>query len=333
MKDIILDIRDKASRGVFKNEEQVRVCIVYRVLQALEWDIWNPSEVYPEYLVVPTEDASRIDVALFLRLAIPTVFIEVKAVGKLEQGLEASERQLRDYNRNNAATFTVLTDGIRWRFYYSKASGEFRQRLFKVIDLARDEVDDVEVHFTNFLAKSRLTNALAERQAQEYIESSIKERTMYNSMSNAKRFVLEPPYPPLPEALRTAALEVGVELTLEEARQFVSSHRTLDETSSVTERVSDIPSTRSQSGNARSSTLPPNGTKCRFTYASRDYRGTVINGHIRIEGMPDIYRSFSAASVAVSNTSRNGWKDWDILLPGSNGWQLADTWRSTSNGT
>src|SRR3990170_2421343 len=173
MKEIILDIRDKASRGVFKNEEQVRVCIVYRVLQALGWEIWNPSEVYPEYLVVPTEDASRIDVALFLRLAIPTVFIEVKAIGKLEQGLEASERQLRDYNRNNAATFTILTDGIRWRLYYSKASGEFRQRLFKVIDLVRDELEDVELLFTSFLAKSRLIGPSAEQQAQEYIESSL----------------------------------------------------------------------------------------------------------------------------------------------------------------
>ena len=77
-----------------------------------------------------------------------------------------------------------------------------------------------------------------------------------------------------------------------------------------------------------SSRLPPSGTECRFRYFSKEYRGLISDGSIQLEGMPDAYRSFSAASSAVTKTARNGWVDWDILLPGSDDWILADTWRN-----
>ena len=76
--------------------------------------------------------------------------------------------------------------------------------------------------------------------------------------------------------------------------------------------------------------LPPEGTTCRFTYASKEYRGTVADGRIEIDGMPGTYGSFSAASRAVSNTSRNGWLDWELLLPGSADWRSASTWRASA---
>jgi len=92
------------------------------------------------------------------------------------------------------------------------------------------------------------------------------------------------------------------------------------------ERPNDTPPTRPHPGNAR---LPPEGTKCRFTYFSKEYSGTIAEGRIQIEGMSDAYGSFSAASSAVTNTARNGWMDWQILLPGSDDWLSADTWRNS----
>ena len=74
--------------------------------------------------------------------------------------------------------------------------------------------------------------------------------------------------------------------------------------------------------------LPPDGAKCRFKYLSREYTGAIANDQIQIDGMADLYSSFSAASRAVTRTSRNGWLDWEILLPESSDWLLADTWRN-----
>ncbi len=83
MKDMLLDIRQKLNEGVYKNEEHVRLSLVGRVIQRLGWDLWNPREVNSEFAVLPQEDQSRVDLALFLTPHSPVVFIEVKPVGKL----------------------------------------------------------------------------------------------------------------------------------------------------------------------------------------------------------------------------------------------------------
>jgi len=111
MKDILLDVRSKLQNGDYKNEEHIRLCLVARILQHLGWDIWNPKETYAEFSVAPNEDSTRVDFALFLRPLEPSVFIEIKAVGQIQGRLPDIERQLRDYNRNNTATFTIITDG------------------------------------------------------------------------------------------------------------------------------------------------------------------------------------------------------------------------------
>jgi hypothetical protein len=98
--------------------------------------------------------------------------------------------------------------------------------------------------------------------------------------------------------------------------------------SPVHEESNGISGKQSRSG----SRLPPEGTRCRFTYGSREYRGTVADGRIEIDEIAGkTFGSFSAASGEVTNTSRNGWLDWEILLPGNDDWLLADTWRATGS--
>ena len=76
--------------------------------------------------------------------------------------------------------------------------------------------------------------------------------------------------------------------------------------------------------------LPPEGSRCRFTYANSEYIGTIADGRIEIDDVPGSFGSFSAASAKVTKTSRNGWFDWSICLPDSDYWVLADTWRTES---
>lgn len=76
--------------------------------------------------------------------------------------------------------------------------------------------------------------------------------------------------------------------------------------------------------------LPPDGTVCRFTYYGKTYLGKMIEGTLSIDGVEGAFTSFSAASVAVTNTSRNGWNDWYLLDQGN--WTLADDWRKMTFG-
>ncbi len=72
--------------------------------------------------------------------------------------------------------------------------------------------------------------------------------------------------------------------------------------------------------------LPPEGTTCRFTYAGNEYTGKISNDMLVIDGFEGRFKSFSAASHAVTQTSRNGWLDWH-LQNDSGSWQLSDEWR------
>ena len=117
MNEILEEIRKYINSGYFKNEENIRFSLVARILQKLGWDIWNPKEVATEFPVLPNEDSTRVDIALFDNTPSPSVFIETKALGKLDTELAKYEVQLRDYNRNNTAPFSIITDGREWRFY------------------------------------------------------------------------------------------------------------------------------------------------------------------------------------------------------------------------
>ena len=101
MRDTIENIREKLRNNIYENEEHIRLSIVIRILDKLGWDIWNPSKVYPEFPVAPGEDQTRVDLALFSSSSTPSVFIEIKAIGKIETNLNQIERQLRDYNRKS----------------------------------------------------------------------------------------------------------------------------------------------------------------------------------------------------------------------------------------
>jgi len=76
MRETIKDIQNKLIARSYRNEEHVRLSLVARILQSLGWDIWNPKETNCEFIVAPTEDTTRVDVALFDVSRNPSVFIQ-----------------------------------------------------------------------------------------------------------------------------------------------------------------------------------------------------------------------------------------------------------------
>jgi len=194
MKNTIEDIRSKIRGNAYGCEEHIRLNLVIRLLEKLGWDIWNPQEVCAELVVAPDEDKTKVDLALFAQTYKPSVFIEIKYLGKLFDKLSTVERQLRNYNRDNTATFSVITDGRYWRLYYSQTGGEFSQKYFKQIDILSDDLDDAELHFVGFLSKEELQNGNAEKEATKYLALNQKQKAMEDSILHAKRMILEPPY-------------------------------------------------------------------------------------------------------------------------------------------
>jgi hypothetical protein len=110
MNELLADIKARLLNGEYKNEEHVRLSLVARVLQILGWNIWNPMEVNAEFVVVPNEDNKKGDVALFLRPFVPSVFVEIKAVGQMQGKLTVIEQQMRKLV--DCAVKTALKNGV-----------------------------------------------------------------------------------------------------------------------------------------------------------------------------------------------------------------------------
>lgn len=325
MIDTIDDIYSKLSEGIYYNEEHIRVCIVLRILNELGWDIWNPSEVNTEFKPVRYEDSTRVDVALFCTSKSPAVFIEVKALGRIEGDLARIEQQLRDYNRNNTAEFSVITDGQKWRLYYSQTGGEFSQKCFKVIDLLNEELEDSARFLQLFLSKEKIANGEARQEANTYLRLTQRQRAMEDSLPKAKRISQEPPFPRLPDAFITLIKQAGFEISEQEACSFITEAPTpLPPPGPKPPPPNGGPRRKRRSGIK----LPPDGTKCRFRYAGQTLNGTIQNQSFHVEAY-GVFGSLSQASVKITDTSRNGWRDWELQLPNSSDWILAQTWRDS----
>ena len=74
---------------------------------------------------------------------------------------------------------------------------------------------------------------------------------------------------------------------------------------------------------------PPEGAKAKFEYRGQSHFGEIRDGRLVLSGSHEgiVCNSFSEASRAVTDTARNGWRDWQLLLPGEEDWILADEWR------
>ena len=223
MENIIKDIREKINNKYYLNEEHIRLNLVIRLLEELGWDIWNPKEVFAEFLVAPDEDKTKVDLALFLNNISPSVFIEIKYLGKIFDKLPHIERQLRNYNRDNTATISLITDGRYWRFYYSRTGGEFKNKFFKQIDILSDDINDSELHFITFLCKTEIQNGNAEREAAKYLSLTQKQKAMEDAIPQARRVILEPPYLSLPECLVNIVKEIGIDISIVEAIAYIKA--------------------------------------------------------------------------------------------------------------
>ncbi len=140
----------------------------------------------------------------------------------MQQPLQDLERQLRDYNRNLTAVFSILTDGKFWRFYLSQSGGDFSGKCFKVLNLQEDELDDIEEHLMTFLSKVEIASGRAETEAKNYLRKNQKQRIMNDCLPEARRIINQPPYPNLPNALVKLVHENGIDISIDEALQFIN---------------------------------------------------------------------------------------------------------------
>jgi hypothetical protein len=240
MQSLLKKICDRLDGGAYVNEAAVRIGIIEPILTALGWDTTDPTTVLPEF----SSEGRRVDYALCAFPARPSVFIEAKAIGKVE----AADRQLFEYAFHVGVPFAVLTDGRTWSFYLPAAQGSYEDRRLYKLDLQERSAEECERIFHRYLAFDRLRNGQAQTDAQSDYANRANERMAFDTLNRAWIELLNEPDPLLIELLveRTEAL-CGIRPTLENGESFILSQQ----------RVSAEQRTISAQPLSRAATPPP----------------------------------------------------------------------------
>lgn len=101
-----------------KGEEVTKQALILPMIDALGYDIWNPSEVCPEYeadfATKKLGQKEKVDYAIFLD-GMPRAYIEAKA---MDVPLDGHEGQLaRYFNATPSVSLAILSNGLEYRFF------------------------------------------------------------------------------------------------------------------------------------------------------------------------------------------------------------------------
>lgn len=105
----ILKLKDQ-----IKTEEATKTAFIMPFIQALEYDVFNPNELIPEFIAdIGTKKGEKVDYAIVLDNK-PKILIECKCCG---ENLDKHNSQLYRYYSCTDARFAIITDGIIYKFY------------------------------------------------------------------------------------------------------------------------------------------------------------------------------------------------------------------------
>lgn len=183
MKEDLLEIRQNLKAGRFANEAAVSVGIVQRLLSSLEWPVFDPGVVAPEYSL----EGRRVDYALCNPSDIPIVLIEVKHVGKGK----GADRQLFEYAFHAGVPMVILTDGQEWSFFLPAERGHYEERrLYKIDILERDPAEAAGM-LERYLGYRNVCSGEAIESAQRDYRDAARKRDAKKALPDAWQRLIE----------------------------------------------------------------------------------------------------------------------------------------------
>lgn len=176
--DLIDKIREIANRfdkqgANIQTEEATKNALIMPFIAALGYDIFNPSEVIPEFTAdIGIKKGEKVDYAIKKDDQIIMLF-ECKHCGANLQNEHAS--QLYRYFHTTAARFGVLTNGLIYQFYSDiEESNKMDEKPFFEIDIR--DIGDNHIEELKKFAKNNfsLTDILTTASALKYKGELIK---------------------------------------------------------------------------------------------------------------------------------------------------------------
>ncbi|MGB9937428.1 MAG: type I restriction endonuclease [Methanobacterium sp.] len=144
--------RAEKTKDQIETEEATKTAFVMPFIQALGYDIFNPTEVVPEFTCdVGIKKGEKVDYAIIIDNK-PLILVECKACNcNLDK--EHASQLFRYFAANTPARFGILTNGINYRFFTDiEKPNIMDNKPFLEINL--DEIKELDVKELKKFTKS-----------------------------------------------------------------------------------------------------------------------------------------------------------------------------------
>ena len=230
------------------DESATKQSVVLRLLNLCGWDLFDLSQVVPEYTV----GNRRVDYALMPGSA-NAAFIEVKRLG---ENLANHQQQLLEYCFQEGVKLAALTNGQTWHLYLPLQPGNWEERRFLTVDLASQAPGLIEQRFIEYLSRENVGNGRAVSHAEDLVQSQQRTKITDRAMVEAWKQIVATPDELLVDLVSEATERIcGIAPDREMVEQFLA--RYVQTTPCVTDESTPPVS-------SRKATIPPaSGSRAR----------------------------------------------------------------------
>jgi hypothetical protein len=193
LEQLIEKIQGRLLGGAYPNEAAISFSVVVPVLRALGWDDSDPGQVMPEY----ASGGRRVDFALCAAGKRPSLFVEVKGVGRALDG----DRQLFEYAFHEGIPLCLLTDGRDWSFYLPGGQGSYDDRRIYRLQINERSPAECARILGRYLERSRVRSGEAFEDAMRDYRDIASRREAARNMPFAWKQLVEQPEDLLVELL------------------------------------------------------------------------------------------------------------------------------------
>lgn len=220
-KDQIKQLGERVAKlkDQIQTEEATKNAFIMPFIQALGYDVFNPTEVVPEFISdIGLKKGEKIDYAIF-KDGSPTILIECK---HWAQNLNIHDGQLLRYFHVSKAKFGLLTNGINYRFYSDLVEANKMDDKpfleFNINEIKDNQIEELKkFHKTVFDAES-ITNTASELKFMNELKHLFQQELTNPSADFVKHFAKQV----YPSNISAKVLEQFTNLTKKSIQQHIS---------------------------------------------------------------------------------------------------------------
>jgi hypothetical protein len=220
-KDLIRQIGDRVTKlkDQIHTEEATKNAFIMPFLQALGYDVFNPTEVVPEFISdIGLKKGEKIDYAIF-KDGHPTILVECK---HWKENLSIHDGQLLRYFHVSKAKFGLLTNGITFRFYSDLVDANKMDEKpfleFNIAEIKDNQIEELKkFHKTVFDAES-IVNTASELKYTNELKNLLQQELINPSPDFVKHFARQV----YPSMVTAKVLEQFTNLTKKSIQQHIS---------------------------------------------------------------------------------------------------------------